>query len=157
MSPGKFGDPQDVAAAAPITDDRQPYSQEIEVTARLVEVPEGAIRNDPLYRYATVLQYEVLRSNGVVGPGTTIFVAHYRPQFPRAQAGDRFRTDVHGSLEFFLAGQIHRMVLVADAEQRFVGGVVNSYPDATGIFWAIRTDLSQVAPVGDGAHSTPSP
>src|SRR5215831_794010 len=33
----------------------------IEVTARLVEIPEGAIFKRELYDYATVLKYEVLK------------------------------------------------------------------------------------------------
>ena len=33
----------------------------IEVTARLVEIPEGAIFERELYNYATVLKYEVLK------------------------------------------------------------------------------------------------
>jgi hypothetical protein len=33
----------------------------IEVTARLVEIPEGAIFKRDLYNYATILKYEVLK------------------------------------------------------------------------------------------------
>lgn len=115
---------------------------EIEVTARLLEIPHGAIRDDPLYRYAAVLKYQILRIHRGAGIEPVIFVAHYQPQYPRAKAADRFRADVVGSLAAFHAGDVHRMVLAPNAEQKFIGGVINNYLEARDVFWALRTDLS---------------
>lgn len=114
-----------------------------EVTARLRESPAGTIRNDPLYRYAAVLEYEVLRVHRGPAIGPVIHVAHYRPQFSRAKAADRFRPEVGGSLAAFRAGDVHRLVLAPDAEKWFVGGIINEYLDARDIFWAIRTDPAE--------------
>lgn len=118
---------------------------EVEVTARLMELPPDAIRNDPLYRYAAVLKYQVLRVHRGAKVAQVLHVAHYRPQYPRAKAADRFRTDVGGSLDAFRAGDLHRMILVPNAEQRFVGGVINNYLDAEEIFWALRTDPAEAS------------
>ena len=49
----------------------------VEVTARLVEIPEGAIFRRDLYDYATVLEYRVLRVHRGTVAGETILVAHY--------------------------------------------------------------------------------
>jgi hypothetical protein len=115
-----------------------------ELTARLVEIPPGSIRKDPLYRYAAVLKYEVVRVHHGPQVGKTLYVAHYRPQFSRATAADRFMGDVSGALLAFRAGDLHRMVLLPDAEKHFVGGVINHYLEAESIFWATRTDDASV-------------
>jgi hypothetical protein len=52
--------------------------------------------------------------------------------------------DVGGSLGAFRAGDLHRMVLLPDAEKHFVGGVINHYLEAEPIFWATRTDDASV-------------
>jgi hypothetical protein len=46
----------------------------IEVTARLVEIPEGAIFDRELYNYATVLKYNVLAVHRGSVKGDTIYV-----------------------------------------------------------------------------------
>ena len=60
----------------------------IEVTARLVEIPEGAIFKRELYDYATVLKYQVLQVHRGKVEGETIFVGHYNPFKPRSEAAD---------------------------------------------------------------------
>ena len=65
----------------------------IEVTAKLVEIPEGAIFERELYNYATVLKYQVLEVHRGKVKGQTIYVGHYNPFKPRSEAADR---RVHG-------------------------------------------------------------
>src|SRR5215467_9462711 len=57
----------------------------IEVTAKLVEIPEGAIFKRELYNYATVLKYEVLAVHRGRVRGDTIYVGHYNPFKPRSE------------------------------------------------------------------------
>ena len=57
----------------------------IEVTARLVEIPEKAIFERELYNYATVLKYEVTQVHRGKVKGQTIYVAHYNPFKPRSR------------------------------------------------------------------------
>ena len=58
----------------------------IEVTAKLVEIPKGAIFERQLYNYATVLKYEVLEVHRGKVKGQTIYVGHYNPAKPRSEA-----------------------------------------------------------------------
>jgi hypothetical protein len=115
----------------------------IEVTARLVEIPEGAIFKREGYNYATVLRYQVLEVNRGRVKGETIFVGHYNPFKPRSEAADRYVPDVGGNLKSFRAGQVHRMALEDSMLDKYMGGILNKYyglePDP--IYWAVRTDL----------------
>ena len=115
----------------------------IEVTAKLVEVPEGAIFRRELYDYATVLKYRVLRVHRGKVAGDSIYVAHYDPFKPRSEAADRRVTGIGGDLKTFRAGQVHRMALEAPLDDYFMGGVVNKYfGQATEpIYWAVWTNL----------------
>src|SRR5499433_1822755 len=71
----------------------------IEVTARLVEVPEGAIFQRDLYDYATILKYEVVSVHrGVIENGATIYVGQYNPWKPRAEAADKRAKNIGGTL-----------------------------------------------------------
>jgi hypothetical protein len=115
----------------------------LEVTARLVEVPEGAIFKRDLYNYATVLKYEVLEVHrGKLSP-STIYVGHYNPFKPRDEAADKFVQGVGGNLAQFRPGQVHRMAMEESMDECFIGGVVNKYfgqtPDT--IYWAVWTNL----------------
>src|SRR5262245_36819145 len=49
----------------------------IEVTAKLAEIPEGAIFKRELYDYATILRYEVQQVHRGNLTNRTIYVAHY--------------------------------------------------------------------------------
>jgi hypothetical protein len=115
----------------------------IEVTARLVEVPEGAIFRRELYDYATVLKYQVVAVHRGKVDGPTIYVAHYDPFKPRSQAADRRAEGIGGDLETFRAGQVHRMALDVPLDDHYMGGVVNKYfGQATDpIYWAVWTNL----------------
>ena len=118
----------------------------IEVTARLVEVPEGAIFERALYNYATVLKYDVLQVHRGRVKGTTIYVGHYNPFKPRADAADRRVPGVGGHLKSFHAGDVHRMALEKSMLDHFSGGILNLYSDedTDPIYWAVWTN-----PAGD--------
>lgn len=71
----------------------------LEVTARLVEIPDGAIFERDLYHYAGILKYEVVTVHrGTLEPAATIYVGHYDPWKPRSQAADRQVKEVGGTL-----------------------------------------------------------
>ena len=114
----------------------------IEVTARLVEIPEGAIFERELYNYATVLKYEVLEVHRGKVKGETIYVGHYNPFKPRAEVADRRVQDVGGHLKSFKAGEVHRMALEDSMLDHFTGGILNKYSeeDTDPIYWAVWTN-----------------
>jgi hypothetical protein len=114
-----------------------------EVTARLMEIPEGAIFKRDLYDYATILKYNVVQVHRGQIQADTIYVGHYDPWKPRGQASDRRVKDIGGNLRRFEAGQTHRMALEVPIEDHFLGGIVNKYfGQQTGpIYWALWTDL----------------
>jgi hypothetical protein len=114
----------------------------IEVTARLTEIPEGAIFKRELYNYATVLKYDVLEVHrGQVG-AKTIYVGHYNPFKPRRQAADKQVLGIGGNLTNFRSGQIHRMALQAPIDDYFMGGIINKYFGKLDgpIYWAVWTN-----------------
>jgi hypothetical protein len=115
----------------------------IEVTARLVEIPERSIFKRELYNYANVLKYDVLEVHRGKVKGKTIYVGHYNPFKPRSEAADRHVPDVGGNLKSFRAGQVHRMALDESMFDQFRGGILNKYSeeDTDPIYWAVWTDL----------------
>lgn len=118
----------------------------VEVTARLVEVPEGAIFERSLYDYATILKYEVAEVHrGTLAKGATIYVGHYNPWKPRGQATDRKVKDVGGGLSFFRAGEVHRMALYTPMDEHYLGGVVDKYfgTHEGPSYWAVWTDPAE--------------
>ena len=118
----------------------------IEVTAKLVEIPEGAIFDRELYNYATVLKYQVLAVHRGRVKGDTIYVGHYNPAKPRSEVADKRVKDVGGSLKYFRAGQVHRMALEDSMLDHLTGGILNKYSeeDIDPIYWAVWTN-----PAGD--------
>jgi len=129
--------------AAAKTDTELATRGSVEVTAELVEVPEGAIFKRELYDYATVLKYKVLSVHRGKVDGQTIYVGHYNPYKPRSQAADQRVPTIGGDLKSFRAGQVHRMALDVPIDDHFMGGIVNKYfGQETGpIYWAVRTNL----------------
>jgi hypothetical protein len=115
----------------------------IEVTARLEEIPQGAIFNRPLYNYATVLKYQVLEVHRGKVKGQTIYVGHYNPFKPRSEAADKRVPNIGGNLKSFHTGQVHRMALDESMFDQFTGGILNLYSeeDTDPIYWAVWTDL----------------
>jgi hypothetical protein len=115
----------------------------IEVTAKLVEIPEGAIFDRPLYNYATVLKYQVLQVHRGSVKGDIIYVGHYNPAKARSEVADKRMPDIGGNLRFFRADQIHRMALESSMLDHFSGGILNLYSkeDTDPIYWAVWTNL----------------
>ena len=115
----------------------------IEVTAKLVELPKGAIFKRELYPYATVLKYQVLEVHRGKVKGQTIYVGHNNPFNPRSEAADRRAPNIGGNLKEFRAGQVHRMALEDSMVNRFKGAILNKYSeeDTDPIYWAVWTDL----------------
>jgi hypothetical protein len=115
----------------------------IEVTAELVEIPEGAIFKRELYNYATVLKYQIVEVHRGKVDGQTIYVGHYNPFKPRSEAADQRVEGVGGNLKTFRAGQVHRLALEVPIEDHFMGGIVNKYfgKETGPIYWAVWTNL----------------
>jgi hypothetical protein len=117
----------------------------IEVTAELVEIPDGAIFKRDLYNYATILKYRIRKVHRGQIEADTIFVGHYNPWKPRAQAADNNVEGIGGNLEAFAAGQVHRMALEAPIDDHYMGGIINKYFGHTiePIYWAVWTNLTE--------------
>jgi hypothetical protein len=113
----------------------------IEVTARLVEI-RGDLPDIPLYDYAFVFKYEVLKTSRGGPLPKFIYVAQYLPLKPRNGVADERSGPVGGDLEFFRAGDIHRLALDFPAEDHYMGGLINRYFDAgvKEIYWAEWTN-----------------
>jgi hypothetical protein len=111
----------------------------IEVTAKLVEIPDGAIFKRDLYDYTTILKYEVVKVHRGQVATNTLFVGHYNPWKPRAEAADKRVKGIGGSLKQFRAGDTHRMALEVPIDDHFMGGIVNKYfGQETGpLHWAV--------------------
>jgi hypothetical protein len=114
----------------------------IEVTARLMEIPDGAIFEKDLYNYTTVLKYEVLKVHRGQVKTDTIYVGHYNPFKPRSQAADKRVKGIGGNLKSFSAGQVHRMALEVPIDDYFMGGIINKYFGRFSgpIYWAVWTN-----------------
>ncbi|HEY5912320.1 MAG TPA: hypothetical protein VJA21_17090 [Verrucomicrobiae bacterium] len=115
----------------------------VEVTARLLEIPEGAIFKRDLYDYATALKYQVLKVQRGEIKTKIIYVGHYNPWKPRSEAADRRVQKIGGDLRRFQAGQVHHLALELPIEDFFMGGIVNKYfgQSTDPIYWAIWTNL----------------
>lgn len=114
----------------------------LEVTATLVEVPDGAIFKRNLYDYATILKYQVVKVHRGQVATNTLWVGHYNPWKPRAEAADKRVKGIGGSLKHFRAGDTHRMALEVPIDDHFMGGIVNKYfGEETGpLYWAVWTN-----------------
>jgi hypothetical protein len=133
--------PQETNAAA--VDPQFQTNAAFEVTAKLLEIPEGAIFQRDLYDYATVLKYQVLKVDRGDIATNIILVGHYNPFKPRSQAADARVKGIGGNLHEFRAGQVHHIALEAPIDDQYMGGIVNKYFDKTTgpIYWAVWTDL----------------
>src|SRR3974377_1472113 len=109
-------------AASPGPDPELAKRGSIEVTARLVEIPEGSIFKRELYNYATVLKYQVLQVHRGKVDGETIYVGHYNPFKSRSEAADSRVPNVGGDLKTFREGQVHRMALEESIDDHYMGG-----------------------------------
>src|SRR5262245_10658096 len=117
----------------------------VEVTARLVEIPEGAIFQRDLYDYATILKYEVVTVHrGAVEKGATIYVGHYDPWQPRDEVADKRVPNVGGTLRQFRAGQLQRLALETPMDDHYMGGIVDKYfgQHSGPVYWALWTNAA---------------
>ena len=116
----------------------------IEVTAKLAEIPEGAIFKRELYDYATILRYEVQQVHRGDVTNRTIYVAHYNPWKPRKEAPDQRVKTIGGNLRQFRGGDAHHMALEVPLDDYYMGGIINKYfGQETGpLYWAVWTDSS---------------
>jgi hypothetical protein len=117
----------------------------VEVTARLVEIPEGAIIQRDLYHYATILKYEVVAVHrGTVEKGATIYVAQYDPWKPRSEAADKSVPNVGGTLREFRAGQLQRMALETSMDDHYMGALIDKYfgKHEGPVYWAVWTNAA---------------
>lgn len=107
-----------------------------------MEIPEGAIFKRDLYDYATVLKYQLIQVHRGTVEGDTLYVGHYNPWKPRAEAADQRAPGVGGNLRQFQAGQTHHLALEVPIEDHFMGGIVNKYFGKTTntIHWAVWTN-----------------
>lgn len=118
---------------------------QLEVTARLVEVPEGAVFQRDLYDYATILKYEVVAVHrGAVEKGAILYVGHYNPWKPRAEAADPRAKGIGGSVRQFRAGKLHRLALEPSMDDHFMGGIVDKYfgQHTNQACWAVWTNAA---------------
>jgi hypothetical protein len=116
----------------------------IEVTAKLAEIPEGAIFKRELYDYATILRYEVQQVHRGDLTNRIIYVAHYDPWKPRSEAVDQRVKTIGGNLRQFRGGDSHHMALEVPLDDHYMGGIINKYfGQETGpLYWAVWTDSS---------------
>lgn len=140
--------PKDAAAPATAGEDPEVTTRgHIEVTAKLVEIPEGAIFKRELYNYATILKYEVLEVHRGKVDAKTIYVGHYNPFKSRSEAADQRVPGIGGNLKRFRAGQVQRLALELPIDNNYMGGIVNKYFDyfdpqnPPPIYWAVWTNL----------------
>ena len=114
----------------------------VELTAKLVEIPEGAIFKRDLYDCATILKYQMVKVHRGQVATNTLFVGHYNPWKPRAEAADKRVQGVGGTLKQFRAGDTHRMALEVPIDDHFMGGIVNKYfgKDTGPLYWAVWTN-----------------
>lgn len=129
------------AAASLLGFDRLARAQtsELEVTARLVEIPTK-LPPDDLYDYAYVMRYQV---EGGALDKQFLLVAHYKPLVPRSKIKDKMKSQVGGKLKSFTQGDLHKLTLSADLKQIWKGALVDEYAstDRKSIrYWCLRVD-----------------
>ena len=115
----------------------------VEVVARLVEVPVGAIFQRDFYDYAAVLKYEVVAVHrGTLHKGDIIYVGHYNPWKIRSEAADKRVKTVGGTLREFRGGELHHMALETSMDDCYMGGIVDKYfgKHSGPVYWAVWTD-----------------
>lgn len=123
-------------------DDKVTTLGSIEVTAQLLEI-RGKIIDDPLYDYAHVMKYKVLKVHRGKVNGDIIYVGHYNPAEQRNNVADKRVTQIGGNLKRFRAMDIHRMALEVPIDDYYMGGIINKYFGEINepIYWAVWTNL----------------
>ena len=132
------------APVAPALDPHLAAMGAVEVTAKLVEIPDGAIFKRDLYDYTTILKYQVVKVHRGQVATNILFVGHYNPWKPRAEAADKRVKGIGGDLKKFEAGQVHRLALDSPIDDYFMGGIVNKYfgRETGPLYWAEWVNLA---------------
>ena len=113
----------------------------IEVTAQLEEI-RGDLIDDPLYDYAHVMKYKVLRVHRGQVDKDTIYIGHYNPAEPRDSVADARVQQIGGNVKQFRVGDTHRLALEVPIDDHYMGGIINKYFGEVNepIYWAIWTN-----------------
>lgn len=113
----------------------------VEVTAELIEIP-GELIDRPMYDYAHVMKYKVLKVHRGDEIGEFVYVGHYNPLKPRDAVADARVPEVGGNVTSFRVGDIHRMALEFPIDDCFMGGIINKYHDqgVSPVYWAVWTN-----------------
>jgi hypothetical protein len=128
-------------AETPTADPNVTTRGSIEVTAQLEEI-RGDLIDDPMYDYAHVMKYKVLRVyRGTVDQGV-IYIGHYNPAEPRSSVADARVQEIGGNVKQFRVGDVHRMALEVPIDDHYMGGIINKYFGEVNdpIYWAVWTD-----------------
>lgn len=126
---------------APAVDPNVTTRGSIEVTAELAEI-RGDLIDDPMYDYAHVMKYKVLRVHRGTVHKETIYVGHYNPAEPRGSVADARVQEIGGNVKQFRVGDVHRMALEVPIDDHYMGGIINKYFGEVDdpVYWAIWTD-----------------
>ena len=125
--------------AAGVTSVAQAESPELDVTAKLVEIP-SKLPPDDLYDYAYVMRYQV---QGGPLDKQFILVAHYKPLQPRSKIKDKMKAQVGGKLRSFNQGDVHKLKLSAELKTIWKGALVDEYAatDHKSVrYWCLQVD-----------------
>ena len=118
---------------------RADAAQNLEVTAKLVEIP-SKMPPDDLYDYAYVMRYQV---QGGELDKQFILVAHYKPLVPRSKIKDKMKDQVGGKLRAFNQGDVHKLKLASDLKAIWKGALVDEYAatDHKSVrYWCLQVD-----------------
>jgi len=112
-----------------------------EITGRLMEI-RGKLPLNDLYDYVFVFKYEVLKEHRGTAGSDIIYVGHYNPLKPRAEAPDERVKDIGGNIDRFRPGDVHRMALEVPVDDYYMGGIINRYfEEYSGpVYWAVWTN-----------------
>jgi hypothetical protein len=113
----------------------------IEVTAQLAEI-RGELIDDPMYDYAHVMKYKVLRVHRGKVETAIMYVGHYNPAKPRDRVADARVEEIGGTVKKFRLGDVHRMALEVPIDDYYMGGIINKYFGEVNdpIYWAVWTN-----------------
>ncbi len=113
----------------------------VEVTAKLIEI-NGEMPDIPLYDYAFIFKYQVIKVHRGKIEGDVLYVGHYNPLKPRESVADIRSGEIGGNVKQFQVGDVHRMALESPIEDFFMGGIVNRYFETYSgpLYWAVWTN-----------------
>ena len=138
----KKSDSQNIAPAIAASGDSQLASAgSFEVSARLTEI-SGELPDIPMYDYAFVFKYEILKVHRGEIKDKIIYVGHYNPLKARVEAPDGRVENIGGDLKKIKAGDVHHMALELPIDEHYMGGIINRYFEQYKgpIYWAVWTN-----------------